>query len=115
MLAQMAQGSGGRGQLRLVVGLLALPFAYQLVFRWRLRPRPERRGRPSALRRALVKAALLIGTYLLVAYLALPWAWWAAERGQHPALEALPTRTAQCRRHPGRPAQCRAGRHPGPS
>ena len=103
MLAQMAQSSSGRGQLRLVVGLLALPFAYQLVFRWRLRPRPERRGRPSALRRALVKAALLIGTYLLVAYLALPWAWWAAERGQHPALEALPTRTANADGIPGDP------------
>ena len=103
MLAQMAQSSSGRGQLRLVVGLLALPFAYQLVFRWRLRPRPERHGRPSALRRALVKAALLIGTYLLVAYLALPWAWWAAERGKHPALETLPTRTANADGIPGGP------------
>ena len=26
----------------------------------------------------------------LLAYLALPWAWWFAERGQHPALDTLP-------------------------
>ena len=36
------QSAAARGQLRLVVGLLALPFAYQLVLRWRLRPRPTR-------------------------------------------------------------------------
>ena len=91
----------GRSQLRLVVGLLALPFAYQLVLRWRHRPRPERHAPAIALRRALAKAAMLVGAYLLVAYLALPWAWWLAERGKHPAWK-------HCRSAPRTPTAFRA-------
>ena len=60
------------------------------------------RARPSS-RRALAKAAVLVAAYLLIAYVALPWAWWLAERGQHPQLEALPVRTENADHIPGDP------------
>ncbi len=103
MLIQMAQAIGGWRELRLVAGLLLLPFGYQLLFRWHLRPRPAPEHRPSRLRRALSGMALLVGVYLLVAYVALPWGWWAVERGRHPPLEALPTRTTNVDGIPGGP------------
>ena len=63
-------------------------------------PRPRRRVRVRALLRGLAALAL---AYLLLAYIALPWLWWAAERGRHPALEALPDRTANADGIPGGP------------
>ena len=76
------------GQFRLVVGLLALPFACQFLLRWGSRPRPAGARRPVARRRGLRWVAMLVGAYLLAAYAALPWAWWLVERGRHPPARA---------------------------
>ena len=48
-------------------------------------------------------AAALAGVYLLLAYVVLPWLWWFAERGQHPALDGLPKVTRNADGIPGDP------------
>ncbi len=107
MLVQIARQTGGRDELRLIVGLALLPFVYQAVFR--LVPRAWHAGRAAdrprhgLVHRALATAATVIAVYLLLAYVALPWAWWLAERGRHPALEGLPKVTTNADGIPGDP------------
>ena len=88
MLVQIAQQSGGRDDLRLIVGLAVLPFVYQAILgvRHRRHAAPAVAGpqRHRVVHRALLTAGAVILVYLTLAYLALPWAWWFAERGQHP-------------------------------
>ena len=110
MLAQLvAQPSGGR-ELWLIGAVAALPFAYQLVFR-RLAGSRRATGKDGAAahRRHPARRARQrrprppVGLYLLLAYLVLPWPWWFAERGQHPALDGLPKVTRNADGIPGDP------------
>ena len=110
MLAQMVRQPGGDNELWLIGAVAALPFAYQLVFR-RLAGagRTHRPGdgaghsRHRRARRVTGALAAAVACYLLLAYLILPWAWWAAERGHHPALEGLPKVTRNADGIPGGP------------
>ena len=110
MLTQLvAQPSGGR-ELWLIGAVAALPFLYQLVFR-RLAGSPratEKDGAAAQHRHRRVArvsgaAAALVGVYQLLAYVVLPWLWWFAERGQHPALDGLPKVTRNADGIPGDP------------
>ena len=109
MLVQIAQQSGGRDDLRLIVGLAVLPFVYQAILGVRRHrhaaPAPAVAGprRHRLVHRALLTAGAVILVYLALAYLALPWAWWFAERGQHPALDSLPKVTTNADGIPGDP------------
>jgi hypothetical protein len=53
--------------------------------------------------RAITGLVALATLYLLVAYLLLPWLWWAAERRHHPALDTLPVVTRNADGIPGDP------------
>lgn len=63
-------------------------------------PGPTRPRRTRRFWRAL-GAILLV--WLVAAYFLLPWAWWLAERGRHPALEGLPKVTTNADGIPGDP------------
>jgi hypothetical protein len=110
MLAQLVAQPGGGRELWLIGAVAALPFAYQLVFRRLAASRraagpdgaaSHRRHRRAARLTGLLAAG--IGLYLLLAYLVLPWAWWLAERGHHPALDGLPKVTRNADGIPGDP------------
>lgn len=109
MLAQLAWTTGGRDELRLILGLAVLPFVYQALLgvrQHRAAARVHGEAGPRRHRlvhRSLVIAAGVILVYLVLAYLVLPWAWWFAERGRHPALDTLPKVTTNADGIPGDP------------